>query len=342
MLRVFEGYDTWPASAVSFAEANAWTPSFNSFSTGTDTAFGYGRWAAANGNRYMGSRYTTQTFTVGLRCYISESLTISFRDSQLVSSGTNLVSLSFDTNGTITLATTQGGTLARTPAQSFTPFKWFWLEIQCKIGSAGTGTLEVRVNTATKLSFPSITTSAAAAPIGGLAAGADLINFNNTNNRIDDLYILDDTGAQNTTFLGNVRVMGQKTTGNSTPVNFSIGGTSPAASLWQSVQNNSLDDAQFAYSPNAGDTDLYTMEAIVNAPTVYGVRLTQLSRQDDATQRIARNVLKAGGTTATGADWYLNQFYTGYSDIWELNPSTGVGFTGAQVNALLAGHKVQV
>jgi hypothetical protein len=83
--------------------------------------------------------------------------------------------------------------------------------------------------------------------------------------------------------------------------------------------------------------DLYTVQAIVNGAAVFGVQISSALRQDDATQIVARNVLQTHGTLYYGADDYLNQTYTVYEDIWDLNPFTGVGWTGAEANALEAG-----
>jgi hypothetical protein len=124
--------------------------------------------------------------------------------------------------------------------------------------------------------------------------------------------------------------------------NFSIGGSSPAATHWQSVLNQNLDDTKYEYSSNVGDIDLFTPDPNLNSPLVHALQVRTALRQDDATQRVARHLLRISGLNYVGTvDHYTNQTYTFYRTRWELNPNTGVSFTGAEVNGLQPGVKVQ-
>jgi len=236
-----------------------------------------------------------------------------------------------------------GTLLVASQPGSFQEDEWFYFEAKATI-DATAGAVECRVNTATVISLVAANTMAT------LNAFADSYGFgvargptfgNAAFVKFDDFYFNDDTGSYNNGFLGNCRVMTQKVAGNSTPQDFTIGGSSPAATAWQSLLNANLDDTKYLFDNTAGHKSLFTIEAIINAPMVFGIQISGAYRQDDATQRTARNVIKSGSTTAEGGDQLTNQTYTMYKDIWEINPATSVGFTGAELNALLIGPKEQ-
>jgi hypothetical protein len=221
----------------------------------------------------------------------------------------------------------------------FTQEEWFYCEVGGIVDPTG-GAVEVRVNTQPVITLASANTDGGGRgltdSIGWGVVGGNVYQF-----YLDDVYFNDTAGSINNTFLGNVRVKTQLAAGAGASTDLSLSAASaPAATNWQSVLNNNLDDTKYVYSPTVGDDDLYTVQAIVNAPLVHGVQVRGAYRQDDATQRVAHNQLKAGTTTVQGGDHYLNQTYTYYGDIWELNPDTGLGWTGSEVNAIQIGPKV--
>ena len=105
--------------------------------------------------------------------------------------------------------------------------------------------------------------------------------------------------------------------------------------------NTGLDSTKYIHSGTPGDESLFTIEAIINAPMVFGIRVSSAVWQDDATQRTYRNLYKSGATLTEGSDQLTNQTPTFYGDIVEINPATGVGYTGGELNALLIGGKEQ-
>jgi hypothetical protein len=234
-----------------------------------------------------------------------------------------------------------GGTLLLTShAGAFYYDEWFFLEIRGVIDTTA-GICQVRVNTVTVLSLVTANTRNAncLSTFDAVAWGNSIIGFANAFKvSIDDHYFLDADGTENNGFLGNVRIKCQLPVSNGDNIDFTAVG---AASNWQGARNILMSDSIYDYSPNIGDYDLYDMDPILNAPLVHGIQTRMGLRQDDATQRVAHSIIKTGGVEFEGTvDHYLNQSYTYYFDIWELNPDTGVGWTGTEVNALQAGPKV--
>lgn len=235
-----------------------------------------------------------------------------------------------------------GTLLSRTISGTYQDNRWFYVEIHAEIANVG-GNVQVRVNTEIVLDIVSVDTQAlAVSSFDSLVIGFRGLRIIPTiDQAVDDLYFCDTAGSINNSFLGNCRVKTQFASVNSTPLQFTIGGTSPAPTNWQSVNNRGLTEAQLVFSGVTGHLDMYELQAIVDSPTVFGVQVSSAMRQSDATQRFARNVIRASSTQVEGVTHALNQDFTYYRDIWEINPHTGIGFTDAEVNALRAGFKVQ-
>lgn len=117
--------------------------------------------------------------------------------------------------------------------------------------------------------------------------------------------------------------------------------TSTLMENWQAVQNEDMGETSYVRSSTVGDYDLYDLDPSINAPFVHGIQARLGMRQDDATQRIAQAVVQIpGGTASEGQDFYLNQSFSIYRDIFELNPDTGVFYSGTEANDAQVGPKV--
>jgi len=236
-----------------------------------------------------------------------------------------------------------GNYLGSSKVGAYQEDQWFHVEAKVHIASSG-GTVEVRVNTVPVIQLTGANTQ------GSTISTCDsaFIGVHQTalnvaaSAAIDDFFFNDTAGTTMNDWCGNLRSKGQFVIANGATDNFTIGGSSPAATNWQSVLNQAIDDTKFVYSPNVGDKDLYTPDPNLNAPYVRVLQVRAALRQDDATQRVARHVLRIGSTVYEGSiDHYTNQTFTFYKTRWELSPATGVSFTGTEVNGLQVGIKVQ-
>lgn len=236
----------------------------------------------------------------------------------------------------------QGTLLGKSMPGCWQKDEWFFLEVNTVI-SASSGRVQVRVNTEIILDLISLDTKGTNAHsyFDGFGFGSEGFANLFTNAQIAfrcmDLYICDTAGALNNTYLGNVRSRTMTAIGAGSSTDFTRVG---AATNWQAASNPQLTDASYVYSSTPGEEDRYELDPIINAPYAHGVQMRGAYRMDDATQRIARNVLETSlGTTVEGTDKYVNQTYTYYTDIVEINPDTGVEFTGTEVNGLSVGPK---
>lgn len=354
-LRLIDGFDYNPVNS-DFWDAMGWGGAAAGLYVDPNTAFGYGNYGAlSNGGsnnvtayRNLRGRYTDdQVCTIGFRCFVPQGNQANFGvyDSMSTLSDRQWY-IRFTSTGNISFYNfpfSNEVLSARSAAWSFFPDTWFYLEIQFKPGYGTSGTFEVRVNTVVVLSLPA-TATAAGTPISpATGPGFDTLMVHSGGAGryyMDDMYFLDDNGGELTSYLGNTRVKLLAPVSNASPIDWTIGGSSPAANNWQSVLNIALNDTKFNYTSTPGDRDLYNINPIVNAPFVYGIEVDGSYRQDDATQRVVRNSIESGGVSAYGEDFYTNAFYTIKPDVWELNPDTGVSFTGAEVNALKIGPEL--
>lgn len=304
--------------------------------------FGKGVNRTLNGTHYEGEHVIGQAFLVGAETdgthYFAIGNTLSTQQEQF------FINLTPDGSVRCTLHTPTGNVLIGSPAGTFYAGSWAYLEVKFTIGEEAV--FEVRLNTVVIISIPAIHIEAGT-PFLLSDPGFDLISYSCSGGGggfghtfvWDDLYLLDTTGAVNNDYLGNIKVIYQNVIGEDS-VQWAIGGTSPAATNWQSVLNNLLDQTKYVTTRTTNDRDLYNANPTVNAETIYGVQLKGAYRLDDAGQRFVQNTLQTSlGTNLFGADHAVDQTFRYYTDIFELNPDTGLGWTDTEVNALLIGPK---
>lgn len=362
MLRYLNGFDFYPTGN---GQVNAVADGFFGSNPNAMTGVSPGRFSKGktiqsnsviffSSNFYdpVGQRFTTEECVIGMAIYIPKSVAglpgyhYGFGVYDGEGGVGNQILFKFEETGIIRLyrGGPQGTLLATTAAGTFNLDEWFWFEVKVKIHNSS-GLAECRVNTVTKISFVGDTHSGT--PLLGAAYGWDNLHWyqdaDNVTTRVfnwDDVYVLDDTGTDNTDYLGNVRVNTQFTVGAGDLTQFSRVGS--AGSNWDTVNETALDDTQYVYDGTVGQKDLYAMDPNVAALNIFGVQVRGAYRQDDSTQIVARNIIKTGGTIYEGSnDHYLSGTYKYFRDIWELNPNTGVGWVSADLNAIQAGTKVQ-
>jgi hypothetical protein len=218
----------------------------------------------------------------------------------------------------------------------FTALNWHYFEFEVTIDPVN-GAFEFRENGLVDLID--------AGPVNTAddgVAGADVFDWqiNNSNFRVDDIYILDDQGSINNTFLGDSVVEGRLPTGDGflsqwTPVD-------PAGAHWAN-----LDDA--AAFPEPGTTsnnsiietstisniDLLTFSALTFITgQIHVVQLMAHAKLDVAGTRTARHKIRSGGSNFDGSSFVVNStaFQT-FFDLVETDPNTGVKWTIANLNA---------
>ena len=249
------------------------------------------------------------------------------------------VSVAFTPNGVIRVYTggTGGTLIGYSDTGTFPNDVWFDLEIFFVVHPT-LGKVTVRVNAQEVIALTNQDTRASS------NSWFDSVGFfidGNTNTvgsvMIDDFRYYDTAGTINNSFLGTCRVQTSLPYGAGATTDFSAYGS---GSNYLAASNQAIDDTQYVYDPTVGQYDLYTATPLVNSPTVFYAQVTGFYRQDDATQRYVKNQIKSGSVLSAGSEWATSEGYTSYNDIWELDPNTGLTFTGSAINALEFGPLV--
>lgn len=257
---------------------------------------------------------------------------------QLRDASTLQVDLRINTDGT--LAVTRNGTTLGTSVAVLSTGAFSYIEFKVAISDAS-GTYDVRVNGANVLSGTGDTKNTANASanqiyIFGTSGGACVWD-------IDDLYICDGTGNQNSDFLGDVRVDCYRPSGNgnSSGMTGSDGNSTDNYALVDETTPNG--DTDYVESSVASTTDTYAVGDMTHTPTlIFGVQAVASAKKDDAGARSLANVVRSNSTDADGATQALSTSYAMYRDIWELDPigSPNIAWTKTSFNAAEFGNKV--
>ena len=143
-------------------------------------------------------------------------------------------------------------------------------------------------------------------------------------------------------FEGDQHVFCLNPTGAGTHTDMAIGGTAPAATNWDSVQETPEDDdVTYVDSGTAGDVDTYACSDITSlAGSVLYVAVNLVSRKDDAGARTLAAIVRPSGTDYQGADIGVLDTYADAQTIYEVNPDSAAAWTLTEVNGGEYGQKL--
>lgn len=262
-----------------------------------------------------------------------------FRYSSMPSNSTSI--FFFDDNATrqfqlkvsagFKLEVRRGTTLLATGTTVLMPNVWYFIEIKVVFHNTA-GAYEVRINGVTELTATSQNTRSSANNsadrTGTIVDGGGGSNTYD----IDDLYIVDG-GVAGADFLGDIRVDSSLVTADGTHTDFAIGGTAPAATRHESVDDTTPDDGVTTItSGTVGDKASFTVGATTGSGSVFGVAVVHRSQKDDAGPRSLTPFLLRSGTETDGSA--VAQTTSFVSQFQNFDDAPGAtGWTIAQVNA---------
>lgn len=235
--------------------------------------------------------------------------------------------------------------IATSDPDEFDDYTWNWIEAKAFIDDT-TGYCEVRLNGKTVIHVVDEDTRNSSSPTVPAycdMAGPGMAGSGNLTGYVDDFAVWDDAGTTCNDWMGTNRVRAMLVVADGSNIDSIIGGSSPAATHWQSVINKNMDDTKYVYMPvgQVGDHDLYEVDPQVSSPYVWAIQIRVSARQDDATQLTMKTLLESGGTLTEGVEEYMAQDYNFWYSKYEINPDTGVAFTQSEANSIQVGYKFE-
>lgn len=269
----------------------------------------------------------------------SSSQFIQFRDS----AGNTQLTMSLDgTLHPIIQRGALGSTTIATSSSALTLNTWYYLEFSFTINSSS-GACTIRVDEQTTATFSGNTQATALANIQQVYVGQNTAGQTSAGVQwqADDIYMLDNSGSVNNTFLGDIRAIGQTPSGAGTNTNWSRFGT--ATTNWQAVNEIGPNgDTTYVFSPNNGTIDTYTYASLpTSVSRVNAVVAQPVARRDDSGNRTLGCRVRSGGSEADSPTTeVVGITYQAYQHIMETNPVTTNPWTVSDVNAVEIGPEV--
>jgi hypothetical protein len=240
--------------------------------------------------------------------------------------------------GQVTLYRGQDSTeLATSSPASFSGTAWTFVEVMATINGT-TGAIAVRCNNSPVVSITGVNTQTSGnASWGGVGLTA---TGGSGSILIDDFRYNDTTSGPGTypcnSWLGDLRVATVFAIANDAVTWTPLAGTN-----WEEISETAFDgDTSYNSTATDGDEDLFnmgTLSAVIDE--IVAVQLVSGAREADAGGHTFTQQLKIGGTDNAGATQALGTAYQFFSDIFPVNPTTGVSWTLSDVNSMLIGYK---
>lgn len=159
---------------------------------------------------------------------------------------------------------------------------------------------------------------------------------------IDDVYVINHTGAINNAPLGNVRVQTIFPNANGATSGFT-GSDGNSVDNYLLVDETNYSAADYVDGAAVGNKDTYGFgDLAVSTGTVYGVSVNINGLRTDTDPRSVAPVVRHSGTDYDGSNIALAAGATWHQQAFETNPGTGVAWTVADVNGAEIGMKVTV
>ncbi len=233
----------------------------------------------------------------------------------------------------------RGGTLIDT-STSFVTNVWGYLEVKIVARGTTNGSYEVWMNEVSIMSGTGVDLALTGSD------GADIFSWGNgTSFQCDDIYILDDTGALNTSRLGEQVCVGIVPTAEGHQIDFTPStGTDNSALVDDPTETPN--DADFVSSSTLNHEDYYAYENMPSTGlgTVNGVRMVHGAQLDTAGARTVQPRYYNGSVEFDfGGDFVVdgtNIFE--HSIIAEANPDTAVKWTKSEIDAAEFGMELSV
>lgn len=249
-----------------------------------------------------------------------------------------------DGSGNIQFRVKRGSTTLATTSNSWNPRFWNLVEFKVLLDTNGSnGEVEVRVNGLSELLVQNTDTTNHASLVWNQLQ-TTVTAPASTSFVIDDVYLLDSSGAKNNTWLGEHAIEGFTPNGNGNRNQWDTGPAAGGSNHFTFVDEGTInDDTDFLFIHNTDDgkVELFAWsDATFLTDPIYGLFLEYDLRMDTGDQDKARPIFRnGGGTEATGTEVTAAQVssYQRFYEIFENDPTLGTALTVTNWNAMQVG-----
>lgn len=250
------------------------------------------------------------------------------------------VQVSLFLQGDGTFAVRQGGPpLGPILGMSDTAFaisfgRYYYLEMKVVIG--GSGSVELRINGQQILLLTGVNTQATSRSTADvlqlLGPGGGFHAF------YDDLYVNDDQGGVNDDFWGDTRIGLIMAISDG---DFSQWTPNSGTAHFSRINEVPPDgDTSYVSSDTVNDEDTYHFQPVNPADIYKAIQTNIVARKDDEGNRSIALVSRTGGSDQVSPERFVGENYIDYLNQFDVNPFTGLPWTGADINAMQWGVKV--
>lgn len=333
----------WVEGFESYSNLISYLPFRYASFVGPSSSFQPGR-AIGNALQFNGTNLTTPNLGNQATYYVG----FAFKNVNLGASNINMPVLFIQDSGTTQVSLTfnpstglfsafSGATLLGTGTFNLTPGFWYYIEIGVFV-NATIGTVTTKVNTVTDVTFTGNTQQSGNAFANTMQFRGPAAVGLGGSYQIDDIYILDSTGAANNTFLGDMKVEGIQVI--DTGFHTAWGVNVPATPNYQAVQV--LNDGLYVLSNTPGQIDTYECNGLNHITSgIAGVSAIYWTRNTDSQQHVIASLVRQGGVDYVGPSLTVNNTaWRAYQTIWEQDPSTVAAWTVPGVGTAEFGEKL--
>lgn len=249
-----------------------------------------------------------------------------------------------DASGNLQFRVKRGSTTLATTANSWNPRFWNLVEFKVILDTNGSnGEVEVKVNSISELLVQNTDTTNAASLVWNqfqITCTAPA----STSFQIDDVYLIDTSGAKNNTWLGEHAIEGFVPNGNGNRNQWDTGPTPGQANHFTFVDDGTInDDTDFLFVANTDDgkVELFAWsDSTFLTDPVHGLFLEYDLRMDTSDQDKVRPIFRNGSNVeATGTQVTCAQVasYQRFIEIFENDPTIAGAWTVTNWNAMQIG-----
>jgi len=246
-------------------------------------------------------------------------------------------------SGQVQFRVKRGSTVIGTTTNFWQNGWWILVEWSVVLDTTGSnGSIEVKVNGVSELLVTGIDTT----NVASLTWNKFFFSVPNVGGlvEIDDIYVVDNSGAKNNTYLGEHAIQGFAPNGNGNRNQWGTGPTPGQPNHFTLVSESAVDDDTsylFVASQDDGEVELFAWsDSTYLTDPVYGLLLEYDMRMDTGgNDHVRPKFRNGGGTEANGTTVTVNTVssYFRFIEIFENDPTIAAAWTVSNWNAMQIG-----